>query len=267
MKRNAALLIALAMLLSAFALAVEGQGYPAWDGAAIPDDSLCASIGGEDITLRFDPSQDYSNVAEGSIQACFYAYDATGQHYLELYLLLPEGASSGDRFANSDGSGALIDLSEVSMSSETYFCADDIGSDGSSFELSIESAERSATSIAMQGSFRALLRGYDEQDRALPDSIAIEDAHFSFTLPLSGVAPRSTPAPLPDDELVPAPEATDPPTLPDEPQATFPTLPDEPQATFPALPDEPQATFPALPDEPHAGDRPSFTLPPYYAEI
>lgn len=287
MKKFAALCIVTAILFSGLALAFEGQGYPEWDGASVPDDSLCAVIDGVGLRLEFDPTPDYSNVEDGSLQACFYAYDASREHYMEVYLLLTEDALSGDSFHSGDGRGVSIALFETALDSETFFYADDAGADATSYTLNVESAQRDARSISMRGSFSAVLRGYDPQDRPLRAQATLEDAHFSFTLPLSGEIFRSTPQP--SDEI--EPQVTFP-ALPGNPEETFPALPqpDEPEQTFPALPqpNEPEETFPAnpqpgapeetfpapseaplptVPAQPQVGDKPAFTLPPDYAEI
>lgn len=232
MKRFAALTLIVALLLSTFALAVAGQGYPEWDGASEPDNALCASFDGTNIVLDFDPAQDFSNVADGLIQACFFAYDATEEHYLELYLLFPDSVQAGDAFTSADGSGSSVALYETAIAVEDFYCADERGSDGSYFELKIDSAEVSDSGITMRGSLSATLVQYDENDRPLRGGANIEGARFNFTLPLSG------------DPFAPAPtpEAGD----------------SKEQSPF---------ALPTLPSLPKPGDRPAFTLPPDYAEI
>lgn len=232
MRRFVAFALTAALMLSTFALAVVGQGYPEWDGVSEPDDAFCASFDGTNIALNFDPARDYSNVTSGFIQACFFAYDKTEEHYLELYLLLPEGVKSGDVFTSADGSGSSVSLFETAMADEDYYCADERGSDASRFEMKIGSAEVSTEGILVSGSLSASLVQYDEDDRPLRNSVNIEGAHFNFTLPQNGEPFSPTPTPETDGDAEQSPFA-----------------------------------LPTFPSQPRQGDRPSFTLPPDYAVI
>lgn len=232
MRRFSAFALTAVLLLGSFALAVVGQGYPEWDGASEPDEAFCASFDGTNITLSFDPSRDYSNAANGLIQACFFAYDRAEEHYLELYLLLPEGAKAGDVFASADGSGSSVSLFETAVANEDFYCADEHGSDASRFQMKIDSAEVSAEGIRVCGSLNASLVQYDDNDRPLRSSVNIENAHFNFTLPQSENPFSPTPTPEANGDSEQSPFA--PPTLPSQPKP---------------------------------GERPSFTLPPDYAVI
>ena len=275
MKKIAAALVALALLLSASGLAFRGQGYPAWDGMTVPPNYLSGAFGEDRLSLKFDPSDEYSNVMDRIIQACFFAYDAAETNYLELYLLIPQNILSGDHFKSGEGLNCTIDLYETSISEETFYSADGRDNDGSSYEIQLESVEFGESTITVSGKFAARLCRY-EKDAPTQDFLDISEAHFNFTLPTSTGSARTEPQP----------EATFPalPGATQEPGATFPALPgatQEPSVTFPAFPDLPDATFPALPEdsdspdsffpgfqsEPRSGGAPAFTLPPDYAVI
>ncbi len=248
MKKLAALLTVLALLLGAPALAFEGTGYPAWDGASDPDNGLCAAFDGERIALSFDPSADYSNVQDGTIQACFFAYDATEEHYLELYLLLPQDVAGGDVLQSGDGTICSISLYETALNGETLYYADEIGGDGTSYELVVESVENTGAAIAMNGRLTAQLCRY-VGDQPASDMLRVEEARFRFTLPLS--AGNFVPAPSQAPDAAPAqPE--------NSPAPVVPTLPESSAA--PAVPAPPENSAPAR-------GAPAFTLPPDYAVI
>lgn len=252
-KKLAAAMLALALLASAAALAFEGTGYPAWDGASAPESSLVAAFGGENLALAFDPSLDYSGVANGLVTACFFAYDENETHYLELYLCLPQDVLAGDAITQSDACDCSVSLYETSISGESvYFAGTAFGGDPAvgSFELRIEEREASAATLHLSGSLTAQLIGF-EQDQPTQSTLDITAARFDFTLPLTSAAAQVTPEPAPG--TTPAP--------------TFPALP---EATFPALPENPFAGLPEESDPagvPNLGGAPAFTLPPDYAVI
>ena len=204
MKRFAVLLTAAIFLLSASALAFNGVGYPAWDGETMPQNSLCGAFDSDRIALDFDPSQDYSNVMSGVVQACFFAYDANDTNFLELYLLIPQNANSGDVLRSGDGEDCSVYLYETAADSETLYFAGDLGGvpDGSSFELVIESAETTDTAIRMSGSLTARLCRYDRSEPQR-DFLTLSEAHFSFSLPLDGnpFAPAPAPTEEPEDSF------------------------------------------------------------------
>ena len=237
MKRFAALLTACILLLGASALAFNGEGYPAWDGAAAPDNALFGAFGEERIALSFDSSDDYSNLEDGIVQACFFAYDKANENFLEMYLLIPQDVQAGDVLTSSQGLDCSIYLYETAVGSETFYYAGDLGNGstaGSSFELTIESAETTGTTLAMRGRLHAELAHYDSDASGRKESLTISEALFSFQLPLN------------ENPFLPAPSQ--------EPDAIEPN---QPSATFPSLPDAPRA----------GGGTPSFTLPPNYISL
>lgn len=248
MKKLAAILTALALMLCASAFALTGADYPVWDGASAPANSLYGSIGGESILLSLDDTAEYSNVADGMAQVCFFAFDQQEQNYLEMYLLLPETAAAGDVFSSASGGMSSISLYEVSKDGdELYFSGQVSGfayPSGSSFELRIESAQRSASALSMRGSLEGTLVKFSG-DTPTEETLSLSGVKFDFTLPLNeSPAPRASAAPeasaLPESPAQPKPSAA--------PQLPVPTT----------APKAPQATM-----DPH----PAFTLPPDYAVL
>lgn len=229
MKRFAALMTALLFLVCTPALAFTGQGYPAWDGVSPADNSFNAAFGDERISLAFDPSEDYSNIMDGLVQVCFFAYDATESSFLEVFLLIPEDVAAGDVLQNGDARSCSVCLYETSLTNETFYFADDLeahDSTGASMQMTIESVERIGSVLYMSGSLRARLCRY-EFEQPTSDFLAVSDAHFSFALP----ADANPFASMPDSDG---------------------------GSAFPELPDS---------DFPFPPSAPAFTLPPDYVTI
>ncbi len=197
MKKLAAILLTLLMCLTS-ALALSGSGYPAYDGAVLPDDAFGASFGGESLLLGFDPAPEFSGRMDGSLQLSFYAYDASGETCLELYLLLPENPVAGEP------AFASLYLYEGDASGETlYFASEKDGAalpTGSSLKLELEQVDASADAISGRGTLEATLLAY-RNNLPTGETLTLNDARFSFTLPLNagaqdGAAPAFT---LPPD--------------------------------------------------------------------
>lgn len=202
MKRFAALMTALILLLSAPALAFTGQGYPEWDGATIPDSGFCGALDGERILLSFDPSDEYSSVEDGLVQACFFAYDSTERNFMEIYLLLPQDVAPGDVLASGQDLDCSVYLYETVDGNETFYYAGDLGTNltsSSSFEINIESVEKTESAISMRGQLTAQLTRYDREIIGQEELLTIGEAHFSFSMPLGGSAFAPAPSQTPGD--------------------------------------------------------------------
>lgn len=197
MKKLAAILLTLLMCLTS-ALALSGSGYPAYDGAALPGNAFGASFGGESLLLGFDPAPEFSGRMDGSLQLSFYAYDASGETCLELYLLLPENPVAGEP------AFASLYLYEGDASGETlYFASEKDGAallTGSSLRIALEQVDVSADAISGRGTLEATLLAY-RNNLPTGETLTLNDARFDFTLPLNagaqdGAAPAFT---LPPD--------------------------------------------------------------------
>lgn len=253
MKKTAAILIALTMLLGAGALAFTGSGYPSWDGASAPGNSLCGSIGGQKLKLEFDPSSEYSSMADGMIEACFFAFDSAEQNYLEMYLLLPEDAAAGDVFSSAGDGMSAIYLYEVypDDSYSHYYAAQAAGfafPSGSGYELKLDAAEKTASAVSMRGSLSGKIARFDGETPT-GETLELSGVQFDFTLPLSAsAAPQPSAAPSVQPSAAPQPPAP----------TTQPSAMPFPSAAPTAAPKKIQPTL-----DPH----PDFTLPPDYAII
>lgn len=256
MKKFSAMLLSLGLLLLPCACAFTGSGYPAWNGSAPPQNGFCAYFGEDMLQLEFDSAQEYSYIQDGLLTACFFAFDAAQQNYLEMYMELPESLAAGDVYTSADGRGdSSISLYEVSLDGESlYYAGQLIGMaypGGSEYEITIDSAVQESGTLTVQGHLQARLCRI-ENNMITDEFLALKDAAFHFSMPLLGtVQPRQSFAPEASPQPFAAPETTQPPfTLPD--QSQFP----RPEAT-------PRAKAPAYTMDPH----PAFTLPPDYRVI
>lgn len=248
MKKLASILTVLILILCTSAFALNGADYPVWDGTSTPENSLYGNIGGQNLILSLDTTSEYSNVADGMAQICFFAFDKAEQNYLEMYLLLPESAAAGDVFSPTGGGMSSVSLYEVSKDSdELYFSGQVSGfayPSGSSFELRIESAQRNENALTMRGTLEGTLIKFRD-NTPTEETLALSGIEFEFTLPLNAsrapqesAEPKASVQPLPSVQPMPsvAPQLPVPTTAPNVPQPTM---------------------------EPH----PAFTLPPDYAVL
>ena len=248
MKKLAAILTALVLILCASAFALNGTDYPLWNGTSAPKNSLYGSIGGQNLILELDTTAEYSNVTDGLAQICFFAFDEAEQNYLEMYLLLPEDAAAGDVFSPTSGSMSSISLYEVSKDGdELYFSGQVSGfayPNGSSFELRIESAQKKDNSLSMNGTLDGTLVKFKDK-QPTEETLVLSGVKFDFTLSLSGGRTPQASA-EPEVPYLPLPSAQPQPS--EAPQLPEPT----------AAPKAPQPTM---------DPRPAFTLPPDYAVL
>ena len=188
MKTLSAILLSLLLMCSACALALSGAGYPAYDGADLPNDAFGARFGDERLLLRFDPAPEYSNRMEGTLQLSFYAYDASETFCLELYLLLPEQLQTNDA---GELDFAELYLYEGNGQEETlYFAAMESGATQpaeSNLHIHLEQVEVRADAISASGTLEAGLIAY-QNDLPTGEILTLTDARFSFTLPLNAGA-------------------------------------------------------------------------------
>lgn len=252
MKKPAAILTALALLLCMSAFALSGTDYPVWDGSSVPKNSLYGSIGGQNLIMELDTTAEYSNVVDGMAQICFFAFDKAEQNYLEMYVLLPENAAAGDVFSPTSGGLSSISLYEVSKDSEELYFSGQVSGfaypSGSSFELCIDSAQKSDAALSMSGTLDGTLVKFKD-NVPTEETLILSGVKFDFSLPLSGnrapqpgIEPNAPVQPLPSVQPVPSFQPN---------PSSMPQLP-APTAV-------PKAVQPTM--DPH----PAFTLPPDYA--
>ena len=197
MKKLMGLALLFILLLQSCALALTGTDYPAWDGAAPVQNALAGSIDGANIQLEFDASADYSMRGEGYLLACFFAYDAAQQNYIELYLLMPETIAAGDVITPQTAAAHGAELASNSLfevyasGDEAEYMAGQIADQayptGSSYSIAIESAQTADDKITVSGNLDAIL-----SDGAR--TIALSGVQFHFALPTGNTSAAPQPA-------------------------------------------------------------------------
>lgn len=249
MKKIAVILMIVMLLQSACALAFSGSGYPAWDGASTPGEGFGGKFGDDALQLEFDPDPVYSYTADGVLTACFFAFDAAEQNYLELFLVLPEDVRAGSTYTSADpGDVSSVSLYEVFREGETlYFAGQLMGipyPGGTDYEIRIDSAVQEGGKLSVSGSLSATLCKI-EDSYITDDLLSLSEAAFQFTLSLQDEPAQSLPSQAPAQ-----PSESPEPIQPKSSQA-------------PAPEKSPVPKFPGYTMDPH----PAFTLPPDYRVI
>ena len=159
---------------------------------------LCGGIAGSELKLEFDGSAGYSFIGRDSMQACFFAYDAAEEYYIELYLILPAELSAGTTLTpeTAYAAGARecgVTLYEVDGDEESdcYYASALMGMPmpaRSSFSIDIGSVFREADALTVSGTLNAVL-GSSASDAPNADAVGIRDADFSFTLAIGNAEP------------------------------------------------------------------------------
>ena len=147
------------------------------------ENALCGRIDGAALALGLDDDPEYSHCADGFVQACFFAYDAAEQNYLEFYLLLPQDAAAGETFRNDLASPCSLSLYEVSKDSEALYFSGASYPGGSEFDLRIDHAQTSASALTLRGTLNGRL-GRIENDQPTGEFLTLSNLRFDFTLPL-----------------------------------------------------------------------------------
>lgn len=209
MKKTISALIALVFILSFGAYALQGSGYPAYDGNSLPENYMAGNFSGNSLMLEFDPSGDYSFMDRGNLQACFFAFDESETYYIEMYLEMPADIQAGDQLTSSDflrnlSSATAVSFYEISADTEVlYYSGAILGvtyPDSSSFEINITEANFTDTSAEVSGTLSAVLTRF-EGNTPTRETMVLSDIRFHFLLPVGANAITPQPA-------SPAPEAS-----------------------------------------------------------
>ena len=209
MKRLTVVFICLCLLLAT----AVGEGT---------EESIRLQVDGRDLTLGFDPTEGYSSVQDGSVQASFYAYVDNEQNLYELYMIFPESVQTGDRLSWDDSLGGVsctVGMFITVDRQERFYYAGKLekgSSSGSSYAISFDSVTDTGDGVRYTGRLTATLLGMDTASGSTVGSIQIDDAAFSFTMPNANrrdagggsfgptptpnadATPAATPAPTPE---------------------------------------------------------------------
>jgi len=228
MKRIFCMLIALILILCAQAFALKGSGYPAYDGTNFSDNHIAGNFADDALMLEFDPAGDYSSMDSSKIQACFFAFDESQSHYLELYIELPADVKSGDVFSSQDflrnlSASAAISFYEIDADTEVLYHAGSVLGvpypEGSSYEIRIDEANISETGAEISGSLNAALIRFDGNNPT-GEALNLSDMRFHFLLSAGAVS--AAPQPSAEPEVRPDEDKPVPPVFNPAPAFTLP---------------------------------------------
>lgn len=159
-------------------------------------------VGGEKVMLDFDPSEQYSSIGNGLVQASFYSYSADGAKLYELYVIFPDSAQAGSVIApdaaNPESSVVLI-VSDSNTQEELYyfssFMNDSVYPEGSDFAIAIDDVQIEDGAATYAGSLTATLIALDMATGATSDTLQIDSTPFAFTIGGAGDGRHAEPLP------------------------------------------------------------------------
>lgn len=204
MKRTIAVLLLLAILCCSTAATADPE---VWEAIEI-------DIDGRSLSLGFDASEEYSSVANGTVQASFYTYADNSEYLYELYMTFPVSVQAGStitpEYAIEYAPDASVVLIVSTPEDERYYFAGQVDGavypDESDYTIAFDSVSVSGDTRVYTGRLSAALVAMD-----LPlGLLTIEDAPFSFTMSVSESDaddpgfPFGTPNPF-DDSAAPSP--------------------------------------------------------------
>lgn len=197
------------------------------------DNAIDIEWNGRAIRLSFDTSGSYSAVVDGSVQACFYAYDTVDAGVMyELYLVFPESVKPGDvitpDYARQYAPECSVMFVVSTQQSEVYYFAAQVENghfpEGSDYAIRIAEVTKVDGGVRYAGRLSATLTGIDTgSNGSYQASVKLTDAPFSFTMPEANrrtIGDTPTPAPTPDlFDAAPTPAPFDEP-IPAAPSVT-----------------------------------------------
>ena len=167
-------------------------------------------IDGQRVILDFDPSAQYSSIANGQVQASFYANSADNTKLYELYMIFPDTAASGmvitpDYSAlTGEESSVVLIVSDLKAEQELYYFSSQMNGsvypEDSTFSIAIDDIQTMGGATTFSGSLSATLIALDMATGEAEDTLEIDETPFSFSIGGETDRPQ-TPAPttLPDD--------------------------------------------------------------------
>lgn len=175
-------LIALALLVCLLALAAQAEGLR---------DAVRLNVEGRELTLAFDPSEEYSVVSDGLARASFYTYASQPDRLYELTLLFPADVRSGDVIDTAYALAGSPECSVVAIFTNAaevnyYFAGVVDGTaypDESSFAITFDTVTGEGGDRTYTGRITASLVGMDMYSDSDLKYYQIADAPFSFTMP------------------------------------------------------------------------------------
>ena len=167
--------------------------------------SIDIDVNGRQLTLLFDPSEQFSNVSDGYVQASFYTYLDESNDLYELYMLFPRDVQPGTTidpaYARQSAPEASVVMILTTQADGTryYFAGQAESTDGTDYAMTFETVTDSAAGRTYSGTLSATMVGMSAENNAEVESLRIQSARFSFTMPDETDDPtEDAPGNLPD---------------------------------------------------------------------
>ena len=228
MNKLLALLMCLLLCTSIAAFAEDdpfGDDAPEFDfrdvmPTAASGESIEIEINGRNTSLSFDSSEKFSVISGGTVQASFYAYSDNSELLYELYMIFPETVETGSTVTPEYAIQHDPDCSVVMIISsndvEQYYFAGQVDGaiypSNSAYSITFDSVSLSNGQRTYTGRLSASLIDMDDTSNTPLVNFRIDNAPFSFTMPVGSAAAE------PDFPEIPGDDA--------DPFADFPTSPE-----------------------------------------
>ena len=167
--------------------------------------TLELELDGMPLTLEFDPSEQFSSVEGGNVQASFFAYYNDSKELYELYMIFPQDVHAGDtvdpEYARRNApESSVVMIVTIGDSVDYYFAGQSDGGEGTDYAMTFESVEDSGSERTYTGTLSASMVGMAEDNSSELKTLRIDGARFSFTMPLRAEqSPNDTLPPATDD--------------------------------------------------------------------
>lgn len=163
-------------------------------------------LDGQALTLNFDPSEQFSSITGGNVQASFYAYMDGSNDLYELYMIFPRDVQAGavidPEYARQNAPETSVVLIITKKDSVDYYFAGQTDStDTTDYTLTFESVSDSGNDRTYVGTLSASMIGMADGSEHELKPINIRNANFSFTMSMRA---DRLPEETPGDSLPPA---------------------------------------------------------------
>ena len=173
--------------------------------------SIDVEINGQQLNLLFDPSEQFSNITDGYVQASFYSYMDESNDLYELYMIFPRDVQPGTTIdpayaqQSAPESSVVMIITTQAGGTNYYFAGQADTTDGTDYVMTFETVTDDEDGRTYSGTLSASMVGMAADTETEIESVSIQSARFSFTMPTqTESAPEDQPGDTePGDEYAP----------------------------------------------------------------
>lgn len=182
--------------------ALKNEANKASSARVVPENGIEILIDDQYVTLNFDPSEEFSSITDGMVQASFYAYGADSEYLYEMYLVFPQNITSNTTVTpeyaiqNNAPDCSVVMLVSTADQEQYFFSSQMSGSafpENTGYAITFTNVSVEADRQTCVGSLTASMAEIDLLTGAVTDTFSIVDAPFNFTIPLSDSENYQTP--------------------------------------------------------------------------